>query len=250
MRYLIGMKMLKKFILWGHRLSDYKEMFNLSDEALKEKHIVEFGAGATSFNVEMAKLGYKVISIDPMYEYPLDQIKNIVSEVFDGTVREIKQSPKKYNLKSKDELVALVSKREEGMQLFFDDFDKGRKQGRYLSPKEFYEQNQTGYVFDLALITHHLFVNYEDKEVDEHVELILQMIRLAGEVNIFPLIDKYGKNSVLLGPVMLALQQQNLGLEVCQVGSQLQKSGNAMLRVWAVKCDLTNAKESNDLFIA
>lgn len=242
--------MLKKFILWGHRLTDYQEMFNLSDEALKEKHIVEFGAGATSFNTEMAKLGHKVISIDPMYEHPLAEIKKMVLEVFDETVCKIKQHPEKYNLKGADELAVLLSKRKEGMQLFFDDFETGRKQGRYLSPNEFYAQNQNAYVFDLALITHHLFVNYEDKEIDKHVELILQMIRLAGEVNIFPLIDKYGKNSVLLGPVMLALQQQNLGLEVCQVGSQLQKSGNAMLRVWAVECDLTNTKETNDLFIA
>lgn len=242
--------MLKKFVLWGHRLSDYIEMFNLSNEALKEKNIVEYGAGVTSFNFEMHQAGRNVISIDPMYELPLSKIKEIAASLFDETVEKIKQNQDEYNLKSHEELSSILKARQQGMQLFFDDFEIGRREGRYLSPQEFKAKIQSRYEFDLALITHHLFVNYENKEIEEHVELIQEMIRLAGEVNIFPLIDKYGKNSELLGPVMLALQQMQLGIEVCQVGSQLQKSGNAMLRVWAVECDLEKPKDKNDLFMA
>ena len=242
--------MLKKLVLWGHRLNDYKEMFNLSDDVLSEKYIVEFGSGVTGFNAEMTQKGHRVVSIDPMYDLPLDEIKQLATEVFEVTVDTVKQNKDKYNWKNHNELTVLLNNRREGMQLFFNDFEQGRSDGRYLSLNEFKTKNKNRYEFDLALITHHLFVNYGNKGVEEHVELILEMIRLAGDVNIFPLLDKFGQNSKLLGPVMLALQQQNLGLEVCQVDSQLQKSGNAMLRVWAVECDLDKTKESHDLFLA
>ena len=230
--------MLKKFVLWGHRLNDYKEMFNLSDEFLANNQIVEYGSGITSFNAEMAKLGRRVVSIDPMYALTLDDIKSHVSEVFELTLSKIKNNKEKYNWKNHDELAALIEMRRKGINLFYADFEKGREEGRYLTgidPSVLTAENSC---FDLALITHHLFVNFVDHGVDEHVALILEMIKIAGEVNIFPLLDKFGQISKLLGPVMLSLQQRELGLEVCQVGSQLQKSGNAMLRVWAVACEI------------
>lgn len=242
--------MLKKFVLWGHRLNDYKAMFNLSESFLETSEIIEYGSGITSFNAEMTALGRKVISIDPMYALTLEEIKASVNEVFDATIETIKNNKEKYNWKNHDALKALIHSRREGIELFYNDFDQGIKEGRYLScinPDILIAEDCC---FDLALITHHLFVNFDDQGVEEHVALIHEMIKIAGEVHVFPLLDKYGQISKLLGPVMLSLQQSQLGLEVCQVGSQLQKSGNAMLRVWAVECALHNAKDSKDVFMA
>lgn len=241
--------MFKKFVLWGHRLNDYKEMFNLSDDTLSEKQIVEYGAGVTGFNAEMNAKGFKVVSIDPMYDLTLKDIKTIVDEIFDTTVAKVKKNKDKYNWKNHEELTTLIDERRAGIELFYNDFELGREQGRYLGSMDAKLLKLEECNFDLALITHHLFVNFDDKGVGEHVELIEKMIELAGDVQIFPLLDKYGQISKLLGPVMLQLQQNNLGLEVCQVGSQLQKSGNAMLRVWAVECDV-KPLEKNNVFTA
>lgn len=230
--------MLKKFVLWGHHLSDYQSMFDLSDNQLSQKKIIEYGAGITGFNAEMKAKGHQVVSVDPMYSLSLAQIKAEVDDIFETTVSKIKSNKDKYNWKNYAELSALLEERRQGLAMFYADFEAGRAEGRYISIDEGKTLALEDYSFDLALITHHLFVNFGDKGVEEHVRLIEEMVRIAGEVRIFPLLNKYGQVSQLLGPVMLALQQKDLGLEVRQVESQLQKAGNAMLRVWAVKCDV------------
>ncbi len=230
--------MLKKFVLWGHRLKDYQDMFDLTESSLHDKRIIEYGAGVTSFNAEMHQKGCKVISVDPMYGLPLQEIQQQVESVFDTTVAKIKANKDKYNWKNYGDMTGLLEERREGIEQFYQDFPEGAKQGRYLSLPHSHVLPLDDFAFDLALITHHLFVNYEDQGVEEHVALIKEMVRVAGEVRIFPLLNKYGQVSQLLGPVMLLLQQQDLGLEVRQVPSQLQKAGNAMLRVWAVKCEM------------
>lgn len=227
--------MLKKFVLWGHHLSDYCEMFDLLEQDLADKKIIEYGAGATSFNAQMHAKGRVVVSVDPLYALPFDELKETVQDVFDTTVSKIKNNKDKYNWKSYGDLTALLEQRQQGIEQFLADFEQGKQQGRYVSQLD----NLQDYSFDLALITHHLFVNYGDKGASEHVELILEMIRVAGEVRIFPLLNKYGQVSQLLGPVMQMLQQKDIALEVRQVASQLQKAGNAMLRAWAVKCDVS-----------
>ena len=61
---------------------------------------------------------------------------------------------------------------------------------------------------------------------------------MASEVRIFPLIDREGNTSEFLGPVLLQLQKENYGVEVREVNYHLHKAENAMLRVWAQKCDV------------
>jgi len=230
--------MIKKFTLWGHSLNDYMEMFNLSDKVLQEKRLIEYGAGVTSFNAQMNEKGYTALSIDPMYRLSLAEIKAKADEIFDTTVAKIKANKDKYNWKSYGDLTNLLEQRRQGMNIFYDDYEQGKADGRYMVIEEGSVLALENYTYDLALVTHHLFVNFADRGVEEHVALIQEMIRVAGEVRVFPLLNKYGQISQLLGPVMLSLQQQDIGLEVRQVSSQLQKSGNAMLRAWAVKCEV------------
>lgn len=230
--------MMKKFVLWGHHLKDYREMFDLSDADL-EKRIVEYGAGVTSFNIEMKQLGHQVTSCDPLYSMSRDDLASHVQDVFDTTVSKMKANETEYNWKSCKTLSSLLDKRKEGIKAFLEDYEAGKADKRYIAVKKDAPLPFDDFQFGLALITHHLFVNYDDKGLDEHVSIIQEMIRIAGEVRIFPLLDKFGRISPLLGPVMLALQKSYFGVEVRQVTSQLQKAGNAMLRVWALKCDVS-----------
>ncbi|OJY02973.1 MAG: hypothetical protein BGO90_02450 [Legionella sp. 40-6] len=64
------------------------------------------------------------------------------------------------------------------------------------------------------------------------------MARVAREVRIFPLIDKEGQTSELLGPVLLQLQKEQFGVEVREIDYHLHQAENAMLRIWAQKCDV------------
>jgi hypothetical protein len=64
---------LNEVVPWGRTLQEYKLMFALSDTDLNKK-ILGCGDGPASFNTEMTELGYSVVSIDPIYEFSVDQI--------------------------------------------------------------------------------------------------------------------------------------------------------------------------------
>ena len=92
--------------------------------------------------------------------------------------------------------------------------------------------------FDFALSAHYLFADLDEQTVEFHLAIIRELARVAKEVRIFPLIDRNGKTSEFLGPVLLGLQQDNYGVEIREVDFHLYPTGNAMLRVWAQQCEL------------
>ncbi len=227
----------KKFVLWGHGLSDYKEMFSLSDEDLKGP-ILEVGAGASSLNAELTRQGVEVVSCDELYGQAEDVLKTEVNETFSATLASIKDNQSAFNLRPFGDLQQLEKDREKRVELFLNDVSQGKKAGRYQRLQQLPLPFEN-YQFNLALVCHHLFVNHEEQTLEEHLNLIRELIRVAGEVRIFPLIDKYGQTSNLLGPVLLALQQEDeVASEVKEVPSQIQPTGNAMLRVWTLKCEM------------
>ena len=92
--------------------------------------------------------------------------------------------------------------------------------------------------FDLAICRNFLFVRESDFDVNFQVTSIKEMCRVAGEARIFPLLNTDGSVSTRLPSVMQQLQQQGYDVEVRKVPYELQKDGNAMLRVWHQECML------------
>lgn len=88
--------------------------------------------------------------------------------------------------------------------------------------------------FDLVLCTDFIFHHALSHE--KITEIVKELCRVAEEVRIFPLLNHQGKMSDALGPLMLMLQKKNYGVEVRQVPYQ---SGNAMLRIWGVECEVS-----------
>ncbi|MGA9638946.1 hypothetical protein, partial [Flavobacterium sp.] len=71
---------LKNVVPWGRNLSEYKNMFNLSESDLNRR-IISFGDGPASFNFEMDSEGKKCISIDPIYQFTTQELKERFNEV-------------------------------------------------------------------------------------------------------------------------------------------------------------------------
>ena len=72
---------------WGRRYSEYLDMFHLSDEEIRSSRIVSFGDGPSSFNAEGTRMGGRILSVDPIYQYSrcelearLDEVRPIIME--------------------------------------------------------------------------------------------------------------------------------------------------------------------------
>ena len=83
--------------------------------------------------------------------------------------------------------------------------------------------------YDLVLAEHVLFLDVEQYDIEFHIQSICELARVGKEVQIYPLVDHTEQPSPLLGPILLALHQENYGVEV-------KHEKYPILRVWAQEC--------------
>ena len=228
---------MRKRVLWGHHVSEYQEMFDLSDEMLTQA-LLEYGCGASAVNTELHTENHtNVVSVDPLFGCSKSELELIVTHSFDERAAQVLKDPSQFNVESYGGMDAFLTSRRAGMALFFEDYEAGISEGRY-KPLLDTTLPFDDFVFDLALSSHYLFAGSNEQSVDFHLNAIRELVRVAKEVRIFPLIEREGEPSALLGPVLLGLQQANLGAEVREVSCALYPEGNAMLRVWAQECEV------------
>lgn len=232
---------MRKLVLWGHQVDEYQEMFALSDEN-QPNSILEYGCGPSAVNATFTEQGRRIVSVDPLFSLDKDSLCHKVELIFSDMITRVNKEQEKFDFSLYGTIQGLINKRRMGMKLFFDDYQKGQREHRYIGSHDSVLPFND-FAFDLALSSHYLFADLDDQDVDSHLSVIKELARIAKEVRIFPLIDRHHQPSPFLGPVLLDLQQNNYGIEVKEVPYHLQPSGNAMLRVWAQQCDLIKHKE-------
>ncbi|KTD51232.1 hypothetical protein [Legionella quateirensis] len=225
---------MRKLVLWGHGVDEYREMFDLSDNEINSK-ILEYGCGPSAVNSQITQMNNQVVSCDPLFVLDKDTLYSKSVMIFSQMAEEIKSEQEHFDFSRSGSFDKLLAERKVGFEQFFADYIKGKTEGRYLGVTD-YHLPFADFTFDFALCSHYLFADLDDQTVDFHLNVIRELARVAKEVRIFPLIDNDGQTSSFLGPVLLGLQQDNYGIEVREVAFHLQKSGNAMLRVWAQQC--------------
>ncbi len=225
---------MRKLVLWGHQLDEYKEMFSLQDSELQGR-LLEYGCGPSAINATLKNEVQSIISVDPLFSLDAAKLHEDCETSFNKRIEQIIQDKEAFDFSYYGSLDDLIAYRRQGLARFFQDYPAGRDEKRYLSPKNL---NFNDFSFDLALSSHYFFADAGENELALHLETISALANVAKEVRIFPLIDRFGQPSPLLGPVLLGLQQANLGVEICNVNYHLQPAGHAMLKVWAKQCEV------------
>jgi hypothetical protein len=227
---------MRKLVLWGHSVDEYREMFDLSQDEMNS-NILEYGCGPSAVNFQQTQKDYKVVSSDPLFVLDKDTLSSKAVMIFADMVEQVKKEQEQFDFTRSGSCENLIAERRQGMKQFFADYPAGKAQGRYVGIAD-YHLPFADFSFDFALSSHYLFADLDDQTVDFHLLVIRELARVAREVRIFPLIDREGKTSEFLGPVLLGLQQDNYGVEIREVVFHLHKTGNAMLRVWAQQCSI------------
>ncbi|MDD3592811.1 MAG: class I SAM-dependent methyltransferase [Sulfurovum sp.] len=220
---------LENIVPWGRNLSEYRSMFLLSDLELRSK-IVGCGDGPASFNAEVTALGGIVVSVDPLYRFSKMQIVKRIDEVADEVLEQVKQNEKDFVWHTIPSPDALYTLRMEAMQQFLDDYEEGKKEGRYIEgalPDFSFEENQ----FDLALSSHFLFLYSEHLDEAFHLCAIEEMLRIAKEARIFPLVTLEGDLSPHLEGIMEVLEEEGYDIEVMSTAYEFQQGGDKMLKI-------------------
>jgi hypothetical protein len=222
---------IESVIPWGRSMSEYVKMFDLTPDDLSLS-ILDCADGPASFNAEMTRQAYKVISCDPIYQFTASEIEQRVQDTYQAVINGVQVNFDRFVWQDIQSPAQLGQIRIAAMRQFLEDFPLGIQQGRYVIdelPVLSFNTSQ----FDLALCSHLLFTYSDQLGADFHLASILEMCRVAKEVRIFPLLVNFSEEtSPLLQPVMNELQQQGYKVEIRQVTYEFQKGGNKMLRIW------------------
>lgn len=218
---------LKETIPLGRRLKEYREMFGINNfEAYS--NILDCGGGPSSFNTELNKLNISVISIDPLYKFTKREIKQRIDETFDDIISQTSKNRDKFIWKSIKTVEELAEIRKTAMQRFLKDYDTGKIEKRYVN-EELPELSFQNKEFDLALSSHFLFLYSSIFSLEFHITSIAEMLRVAREVRIFPLLDLNARPSPYLDPVTEHFRVLNISVDVHKVDYEFQKGGNEYL---------------------
>lgn len=217
---------LNSVVPWGRTLEEYEKIFMLTKDDL-DKRIISFGDGPASFNAEMNEREKEVISIDPIYQFTVDQLTKRIDETSLQVINQTRENEGNFvwdTIKSVNELQEIRMK---AMRNFLLDFENGLVAKRYiphsLPDKTFFANDE----FELGLSSHFLLL-YSMLGFEFHRAAIKEMMRICSEVRIFPILTLDAKVPEFLNELLEVLSQ-DYQTEIKKVPYEFQKGGNEML---------------------
>jgi len=220
---------LDRAVPWGRNRVEYLAFFDLHDLAPGAR-ILDCGAGPSSFNAEMTALGFDVISTDPLYRCGKPAIAGRIAEARGAIMAGVRAAAGRFVWDDYGSPEGLERTRISAMKFFLEDYEDGRAESRYLDASLPDLPFDDG-TFDLALSSHFLLLYSTQHGFDFHRAAALEMLRVAREARIFPLLDMAGGRSAHLEPLIEVLTAAGYVCEVRAVAYEFQKGGNEMLRV-------------------
>jgi len=220
---------LDRVVPWGRSFDEYRRMFALTDADLTSS-ILGCADGPASFNAEATVRGYSVISCDPIYRFSTGQIRQRIRDTTEVILEQTRRNRHEFVWTSIESVEQLRDIRTSSMATFLDDFEAGKRQGRYLAA-ELPTLPFRGAAFRLAVCSHLLFLYSEQLSEDFHVSAALEMCRVADEVRIFPLVALGAVRSGHVAAVTERLRQAGHAVRIEKVVFENQRGGNEMMRV-------------------
>ena len=214
---------------WGRTLDEYEAMFSLSPQD-KAGRILGCADGPASFNAEMTAQGRRVVSVDPLYAFTPEAIAQRGRETFDLVLDQVQRNRRDFVWDRMGSPERLGQLRMEAQHLFLEDFSRGKADGRYIDaslPNLPFAEGS----FELALCSHFLFLYSRQFDLEFHVQAMLEMLRVAREVRMFPLRQLGGEPSPHVQGVVAACREAGMLAELVTVDYEFMRNGNQMLRV-------------------
>lgn len=217
---------LNSVVPWGRNLEEYRLMFGLDNTDMSKK-IAGFGDGPACFNCEMTDKGGYVVSFDPIYQFSKEEIEKRIEEVRVTVMQQMKENADNYAWTHIKDLDTLEHTRMSAMRKFLSDYEKGKREGRYvfheLPDKLPYETDR----FDIGLSSHFLLM-YTSLGYDFHIQSITEMLRICKEIRIFPVVDLDANKTDLIKDV-IDYFSKDYNTSIVKTDYEFQKGDNKLL---------------------
>ncbi len=218
---------LDKVVPWGRSHEEYVAIFGLTAVDLNHK-ILGLADGPDGFNARLARRGGRAVSVDPLYGFDAEQIKVRIADTYPTVIAQVIENRDDFVWETIPDVETLGRIRMAAMEDFLADYSAGRREGRYVEgglPVLPFENLQ----FDLALCSHFLFLYSNQLSAEFHLQSVLEMLRVAKEARIFPLLTLDGSPSSHLDFVAEKLADLGFSVELQTVPYEFQRGGNRQL---------------------
>lgn len=170
----------------------YEEYVRMFDVVLTpEDEVLDVAGGASSFGAAARLEGIRVVSADPQYAIPADEMQRTAIRELEEAEAKIAGLRHKFDWSYYGTPEEHERQRRESVRLFLDDYAAQSGSGVYVParlPQLPFEDNRFSHVF----CSHFLFLYAEQLPFEFHLEALLELsrvVRPGGEVRVYPLMD-------------------------------------------------------------
>jgi ubiquinone/menaquinone biosynthesis C-methylase UbiE len=220
---------LDDIVPWGRSAEEYTAFFAL-ERFSPSIRVLDCAAGPSSFAAEMSQRGVRVIAADPLYQFERADIEERIEVARQRMAEGLTRASERFVWSFFGSVAGLIRYRMATMRRFLDDYEEGLRCQRYVTgalPALGFAESS----FDIVLCSHFLFMYDHELDVTFHDAAICEMLRVGGEVRIFPLLNLDGQPSRFVEPVSEALRRRGFSPSLEPVAYEFQKGGNMMLRI-------------------
>ncbi|UPK47009.1 class I SAM-dependent methyltransferase [Paenibacillus pabuli] len=220
---------LAQIIFIGRTFEEYMKMFNLTEEEIKGKSILDCPGGACSFSSHAREYGADSMAADIAYEHEIDQLEVKGLQDIEHTMNQMEQVQDKYRW---DDFGSIHGLKEERKRAIIDCVaDMRRFPDRYVAsvlPELPFADEQ----FDLTLSAHFLFTYADRLDANFHLQTILELLRVTKrELRIFPTADLSGKRYEHMDELKAILEERGCIISEEKSSYEFQRGAHTMLRM-------------------
>jgi len=211
---------------WGREAEEYEAFFTLGDVS-PSAAVLDCGGGPASFAAEWSGRGRRVVAVDPLYAFDSDSIRARFDAAREPMRAGMERAHEHFVWDFYGSEEAVVERRTRALDRFTA--DRARQPQRYVAaslPVLPFARDE----FDLALCSHFLFLYSAELSTAFHVDSLRELLRVAREVRVFPLLDLDGAPSAHLEPALAALADEAWAERV-PVPFEFRRGSTHMLRL-------------------
>ncbi|CAA0108537.1 Uncharacterised protein [BD1-7 clade bacterium] len=199
---------LDRVVLWGRNLTQYEEMFNLTDSDLG-KNIVGVADGPACANAELFEQGIRYTSIDPIYKESVDDIRASFLGSRPDVMARISALVEAKTPGLHKNVEELGRDGDQVFDTFIADYEKRKDSGAYIYG-ELPSLPIADQTYDLALSSYLLFAYSGVLDYSFHLAAVRELLRVAREVRMYPVTDVDNYLSAHIPPMMQTLRDEGI----------------------------------------
>lgn len=220
---------LDRFVFLGRTWEEYLLIFNVKEEQLMGKRVLDCPGGACAFTAVANQKGIHAVAADLAYYFSPEELKEKGLNDIEYTLEKIEQVKNRCRWDHFKNVEELKNERLQALTQCIEDMERDR--GRYVPailPVLPFENDS----FDHTFSAHFLFMYADKIDYKFHLQTIKELMRVTkDEIRIFPITDMNGKRYEKIDEIKEWISTQGWEATEVKASYELHQNSHTMLNI-------------------